>query len=150
MNKNQIGAFSFTLILLGATLTLASCKGNDDSFPQVASPPPFDYANGEDLRSGMHQLAFALLRLDADLSKENDEDPSYQQSVVDNLDKIEIIVEGIQNRDLNTKHPFLVENMDKFKADVSRAKWNAQRKTPNYYMAGRISGACVSCHQENS
>ncbi|MCP5381449.1 MAG: hypothetical protein H6912_03700 [Kordiimonadaceae bacterium] len=150
MNNRIYKVFLQLLILTGTALMLASCNGNEDSFPQVASPPPFDYANGEELRSGMHQLAFALLRLDADLSSEDDENPSYQQSVVDNLDKIERIVEGIQNRDLNSKHPFLVENMDKFKADVSRAKWNAQRKTPNYYMAGRISGACVSCHQENS
>ncbi|MDG2338137.1 MAG: hypothetical protein P8N94_09140 [Gammaproteobacteria bacterium] len=31
---------------------------------EIANPPPFDYIDGEELRSNMHQLAFELQQLD--------------------------------------------------------------------------------------
>jgi len=39
----------------------------------------------------------------------------------------------------------LLDAMAKFLSDVGRAKWDAEHD--RYYMAGRITGACVSCHK---
>ena len=62
--------------IIGACMcfTLAGCETSGGDFPQVANPPPFDYEDGEELRSGMHQLAYALQRLDNALANDYDED----------------------------------------------------------------------------
>lgn len=139
----HLSVFMGTLLCL----LLAACDSNGGAFPHVTNPPPFDYADGEELRSRMHQLAFALQRLDGSLVPEYDERPPFQQSVVDNLRDIERIGESLKFGDLNSKHPFLVVDMDRFLADVRRARGDASRN--RYYMAGRIAGACVSCHTSN-
>lgn len=133
--------------LLGTLFCLltVSCASNDGGFPQVADAPPFDFVDGEEMRSRMHQLAFSLQNLDNSLSTDYEESPPFQQSVIDNLRDIERIGKALQAGELSTKHPFLVDDMEKFLADVSRAQWDASRN--RFYMAGRISGSCVSCHR---
>ena len=138
-----ISLFMGTLLCL----LLASCSDNEGAYPHMTNPPPFDYADGEELRSRMHQLAFALQRLNRDLATHYDERPPFQQSVVSNLRDIERIGETLQFGDLNSKHPFLADGMDRFLDDVRRAQRDASRS--RYYMAGRIAGACVSCHIAN-
>lgn len=128
-------------------LMLSSCTNNGGSFPQAADAPPFDYVDGEELRSRMHQLAFELQRLDMDLVSDYDEDAPFQESVVESLGDIERIAQSLQSGDLSIRHPFLMDGMDDFLRDVSRAKRNAERS--RYYMAGRISGACATCHRAN-
>ena len=128
-------------------LSLTSCADNGAGFPQVADAPPFDYVDGEELRSRMHQLAFELQWLDSALVTEYDESPISSQSIVDKLRNIERIGKSLQSGDLSTKHPFLMDGMNSFLADVSRAQWDAERN--RYYMAGRIAGACVICHRAN-
>lgn len=145
------GAFDmkYILVSIGACmcLTLAGCETNNGSFPQVANPPPFDYADGEELRSGMHELAYALQRLDGALAAEYDETAFFQQSVINSLDRIERIAERLRRGDIRSRHEFLAEGMDDFLSDVDRAKRHAERK--RYYMAGRVTGACISCHTAN-
>lgn len=133
---------------VASSLMLAGCESTGGGFPEVASPPPFDYADGEELRSGMHQLAYALQRLDRALSAEYEEGPRFQQSVMDRLDRIERIGESLRDGDIRSKHAFLAEGMDDFLSDVEQAKWYAEKR--RYYMAGRITGACISCHTANS
>ncbi len=128
-------------------LTLTSCDADTGAYPKVANPPPFDYADGEELRSRMHQLAFAIQRLDGALLNENDGGAPDQQSVIANLRHIERIGESLQTSDLNSKHPFLTENMETFLADVREAKQDALGNS--YYMAGSIASACDSCHVAN-
>jgi hypothetical protein len=155
MNSRIYRIFSQSLIVIVATFTLAACSSNGGSFPQVANPPPydyvkgppFDYVDGEELRSRMQQLAYALQKLDRALATEEDERPSFQQSVVDQLRNIEHIGERLQSGDLSSKHQFLADNMDRFLADVGSARTHASLSSPRYYMAGRIAGACINCHK---
>ena len=135
-----------TIFLLVTTYSLVACSSSGDTFPQVASPPPFDHIDGEELRSGMHQLAFELQRLDSSLATENTEGLISQQDVVDNIRNIERVAENLRFGDLSSKHPFLVDGMDRFLSDVNRALADASRNSPRYYMAGRISGGCINCH----
>ena len=129
--------------------SLAACNSNSDSFPQIASPPPFDYIDGEELRSGMHQLAFELQKLDTTLMQAYVDQPSFQREIVENIRNIERIAGYVQETDLAVRHPFLVDDMDRFLSDVRRAREDADRSVPRYYMAGRISGGCIGCHREN-
>ena len=64
MSSKANGSIFRVAIPLIAALTLFGCNANSDSFPQTANPPPFDYIDGEELRSNMHQLAFELQQLD--------------------------------------------------------------------------------------
>ncbi|MCC3860504.1 hypothetical protein [Pseudemcibacter aquimaris] len=146
MNK----VFSPIVLIISSVLLLVSCtNSNDQSFPQVASPPPFDYVDGQELRGNMHQLAFALLRLDSDLSRADENNPVDQQDIVQTLQRIKEIGDGIQSEDLRERHPYLVSGMYRFMNDVDQALFQASLRSPRYYMAGRISGSCVNCHRAN-
>jgi len=138
----------FALIII-ATLTLLGCNTASDSFPQIANPPPFDFADGEELRSGMHQLAFELQRLDMSLAEAYVDQPSFQREIVEGIRNIERIASYVRESDLSVRHPFLVGDMDRFLSDVRRARMDAERGVPRYYMAGRISGSCITCHRQN-
>ena len=147
MNNQTLKIFSQIFVMFIAALVLASCNGNNaDNFPQVASPPPFDYLDGEELRSGMHQLAFTMLRLDRALSDDEEMEPGDQEEIVSNLQDIKLIAEGLQDGDIRSTHPYLAVEMYRFLNDVDQALWQASLRTPRYYMAGRVSGACVACH----
>ncbi len=153
MLKKSIPEFvTIMLLVFAALFVLASCSGkqNSDSFPQVASPPPFDFPNGENLRSGMHQLAFALLDLDRELSSETEVADIEQREVTETLMRIKEIAEGLQEGDIRLSHPYLADDMFRFLNDIDQALWQASRRSPRYYMAGRVSGACVSCHSANN
>lgn len=139
----------YLAIILGgmAMMIISSCANNNGAhFPQYVDAPPFDFPNGEELRSRMHQLAFSLRRLDAALGTEYDiqNEPSQDQ-IVSNLRDIDRIANSIQSRELETQHPFLVDDMARFISDIEKAEWGAARG--RYYMAGRVAGACVSCHK---
>lgn len=143
--------FSRLPMLLVAMFSIVACSsnGNNDSFPQVAYPPPFDYIDGEELRSRMHQLAFELQQLDLSLLGQIDDRTDVRDDVVENLQNIERIAGVLQEGDLSSAHPFLLDDMDRFVADVQRARMDASSTNPRYYMAGRISGSCVNCHRAN-
>ncbi len=136
----------FTYILI-ASFTLISCNSNVVTPTHIANPPPFDYSDGEELRSRMHQLAIELQRLDNTLSSEIDKRNTVQATVIESLRNIERIAKDLQTGDISSKHQFLMNDMDKFLNYIKKAQWDAARKTPRYYMAGRIIGACVNCHK---
>ncbi len=125
---------------------LFACAGGA-GFPQIASPPPFDYADGEELRSRMHQLAFELQELDLVMISDDNRDARFQQDVVNSLRDIERIGGMLRETDLSSRHRFLLDDMGRFLNTVSRARQSAERAVPDYYSAGRVSGACVNCHR---
>ena len=87
--------------------------------------------------------------MDLALSTEIDGNPAFRQEVIDNLSNIERIGGYLQSGDLSSRHTFLQDGMNRFLTDVRRARTDATLGTPRYYMAGRISGACVNCHNAN-
>lgn len=136
---------SFALLVLAF---LTACSGGG-GFPQIASPPPFDYADGAELRSQMHQLAFGLQQLDMALVSATERDRNSQDEIVNQLSSIARIGNDLREGDMSTNHIFLRNDMANFLSAVNRARMSAQSNPPNYYMAGRVSGACVNCHQVN-
>ncbi len=137
-------------LLALTVLSACSSSGGGSSFPGVANPPDFDYADGAELRSQMHQLAFELQQLDLALVGETSDsvtDRSTRDAIVNHLNDIERIGNDLREGDLSTSHTFLRNDMDSFLSTVSRARRAAEDNPPTYYMAGRVSGACVNCHQ---
>ena len=126
---------------------LAACGNGASGFPPVNSPPPFDYADGAALRSGMHQLAYASQRLDSALLMQDTSDEATRLAVVDSLTDIQRIAGELERGDLNSTHNFLRSDMQNFQSAVSRAIRDAQANPPNFSSAGRVSGSCVNCHR---
>ncbi len=149
MQSHNTRLFSRLFVALNFMFLVVACSGAGGGFPQIANPPPFDYVDGEELRSGMHQLAFELQHLDMALASENDASPNLQQRVVSSLEGIERIGGILLTRDLSSTHAFLKDDMTRFLSGVSRALFDAERSPPRYYLAGRVSGACVNCHRVN-
>lgn len=136
-------------LLLVVLFAISACSNGAGGFPVVASPPDFDILDGEELRSGMHQLAFELQKLDLALLSEADGRPEFRQGVVTSLTNIERIGGLLGATDLSSKHPFLRNDMRKFLADVAKAREEASRSSTRYYMAGRIAASCINCHRAN-
>ena len=126
---------------------IGGCNSYEGPFPAVANPPPFDYIDGEELRSGMHELAYQLQQLDMTLMTAYIDEPSFQRDIVDKIRNIERIAGHLVETDLSVRHPFLMDDMDRFLSDVNRARIDAERGIPRYYMTGRISGGCITCHK---
>lgn len=151
-----IGTFSIPARHLCAVFALAvltgcSSGGGADGFPRIANPPAFDYASGAELRTQMHRLAFELQQLDMAMLAETSEmdatDSGTQDEIVSHLRDIERIGNELRDGDMSTSHTFLRNDMGNFLTTVSRARRAAEDNPPSYYMAGRVSGACVNCHE---
>jgi len=143
----NLKTFAKPMLAIVALISISACSEFTGGSPQIASPPPFDYSDGEELRSRMHQLSYELQQLDLALMAEGDNRPTLQEQVGRNLENIERLGNLLQQGDLRAKHPFLQSNMRNFLADVSRARMDVTMNPPRYYMAGRISGACINCHR---
>lgn len=127
-------------------LGLASCGASDTGFPPIGNPPAFDYADGDELRSTMHRLAFELQQLDLAMIGEDYRDTMFQQQIVNHLENIERFGADLRQGDLASRHQFLLSGMNDFLNNVERARMNAEANPPRYYLAGRVSGSCVNCH----
>ena len=141
--------FRFAVVTAAALFLQACSNGGsvNSRFPAVANPPPFDYADGEELRSGMHELAFQLQLLDQALGMESDlRDPQAQDQIINSLETIERVGRQLSSVDMTSSHRFLRNDMEIFLSTVERAQRSAERNPPDYYMAGRVSGACINCH----
>lgn len=145
-----ISARSLSASLALVILSGCSSSGGGSDFPGIANPPDFDYADGAELRSQMHRLAFELQQLDLALVAETSDmetDRNTQDVIVNHLRDIERIGNDLREGDMSTSHTFLRNDMDNFLTTVDRARRAAENNPPRYYMAGRVSGGCVNCHQ---
>lgn len=138
-----------TLVII-ALAAVAACSSGSGGFPQIANPPPFDFVDGAQLRSRMHQLAFEVQRLDVALLAGEENDSYMQSAIVDSLRNIERLADVIREDELSVRHTFLQDDMARFISTVSRARMSAEGSSPRYAEAARVTGACVNCHQVNS
>lgn len=141
--------FFRALFAVSVLALTAACSGGSAGFPQIANPPGFDYADGAELRSRMHQLAFQLQQLDMALASQEERNAGLRDEVISSLRNIERIGNELRDGDLSTTHTFLQRDMANFLTTVSRAQMGAEANPPRYYYAGRVSGSCVNCHQVN-
>ena len=119
--------FSRLLVALTLIFIVTGCNGSGNGFPQIANPPPFDYVDGQELRAGMHQLAFELQQLEMMLASQGDEGRNFQRDIVSSLRDLERMGENIETRDLSTTHTFLRDDMSRFLSSVTRARIDAER-----------------------
>ncbi len=137
------------LFIASSVLLIYGCSDFSGTVRQITYPPDFKIVSPDELRSSMHQLAFQLQLLDKALIEESGQVSGQQQQVLDALGSIEAIGSGLQAGDAGSNHPSLQVYMNNFVNDVSQARSAAAMDPPRYYLAGRVSGGCVSCHRAN-
>ena len=71
-------------------------------------------------------------------------DPVDGQAATAILERMEKTT--VKLRGQKTKHPVLADSIDSFYDEVVKARKGAEADPPNYYFAGKVSGACVYCH----
>lgn len=149
----QIKRIQFTFIitlLITGILNITACSSEfAAAVRKVTYPPDFKYVTAEELRSNMHRLAFELQQLDTALLQTNNATLEQQKQVLQNLNNIQNIARSLHAGDAGASHPFLEDGMGEFIARVQEAKVAAALEQPKYYLAGQVSGGCVSCHKIN-
>lgn len=150
MNNASLKVFPLSIFAVLALATVTACSSGSGAFPQIANPPPFDFVDGADLRSRMHQLAFEVQRLDIALMSGDSNDSYSQSGIVESLMNIERIANVVREDELSVRHTFLQDDMARFISTVGRARMSAEANPPRYSEAARVTGACVNCHQINS
>lgn len=136
------------LLILCVYLVPVGCSDFASAVREFTYPPDFNYVSPEQLRSDMDELAYALARLDAELNEDGFHRPD-QRRVLELLRDIEQIAGELQAGSAGASHPFLEDDMPGFINNVTRARLAASLDPPQYYLAGRIAGACLNCHKRN-
>ena len=150
MNSATLRMLTRSTFAIGALVAVGACSSGGGGFPQIANPPPFDFVDGAQLRSRMHQLAFEVQRLDMALLSGEENNSFAQTAIVESLSNIERLASVIREDELSVRHTFLQDDMSRFISTVSRARMSAEGSSPRYADAARVTGACVNCHQINS
>lgn len=143
-------AFSlFACSLVSLVVAIGGCSGVAPAVRQFTYPPDFQYFSGQEFRSRMAQLAYQLQLLDQALAPGTTEQVAQQQQVMQTLANIEGIGASLQSGEAGSTHSYLKDFMADFRSDVRQARNAASMDPPQYYMAGRVAGACVNCHKVN-
>lgn len=150
MSSVTVRKLSRSIIVVFVLAAATACSSGGGGFPQIANPPPFDFVDGAQLRSRMHQLAFEVQRLDMALMAGEQNDSYMQPAIVESLQNIERLAGVIREDELSVRHTFLQDDMARFISTVTRARMSAESSSPRYSEAARVTGACVNCHQVNS
>ena len=149
MEKQRSSVIFRPLGLILLTFLLITCSDFARAVRTVTYPPDFVYVDSQQLRSRMQRFGYELRQLDLALANADSENPELQQQVVEILRNIERLGSDLQAGDAGSNHPFLQDGMPALLADVRQARMGASLNPPRYYMAGRLSGACVNCHRIN-
>lgn len=129
------------LIIVGVAILFAGCA----EIRKITYPPEITYIEQSKLEGVMHRMAAAMYRLDILIASETGE--PEQQDILAQLDAIDRYTGELSGGKTVTNHLVLDEHMDKFSADVAKARLMAKASPPNYYYAGRLSGSCSGCHR---
>ncbi len=119
---------------------MLSCGAPSSAVRLEAYPPSFNYIERGQLRSKMWRLAKDVRALNEAMNSTSAEEINTI------LSRMELEALDLQKAGQKTNHPKLDENLDRFVAQVVGARKAAQAEPPNYFLAGTISGACMSCH----
>lgn len=133
----------FRLGILAATTMALACSDMKSNVRQATYPKSFAYIEAKDIRNEMWALARDVHAIDGLLR----EAPADQEQVVAVLYRMEETVTALDKGAVNTNHPRLDENLQRFRKDIEGARQAVQREPANYFLAGSIAGSCMYCHR---
>jgi hypothetical protein len=79
---------------------------------------------------------------------EGEPTPEQQAEIVAALRTMETAAAEIDPAGRQTNHPVIDRNIEAFRHDLAAARLAAERRPPNYFLAGSVAGSCRYCHAE--
>lgn len=125
---------------------IAGCADPAARLREMTYPPDFNYLPPERLRSIMWKLAAQVAEVNRLLHDPAPSANGTQEAVVAALSAMEAVAFQLGPAGLQSNHPRVSDNAERFQRDVSAALAAARRDPPNYFLAGTLSGACAWCH----
>jgi len=130
-------------------LVLLSCSSSTlETIRKVTYPPDFNYISKTKLKDTMHQFAWYSTLLDNNLKGENGVSEEQRENAISILRKMEKLSENLGPQDLSSNHQLVTHNIDKFRYRIVEARNALEQTPPNYYLAGTVSGYCLTCHAQ--
>ncbi|MBI3606759.1 MAG: hypothetical protein HY207_02195 [Nitrospirae bacterium] len=130
---------------LGVTFLLGC---NPAKIRRFTYPPDFKYIEHSAVESAMLKLARHVRSLDRILREPAPYSTDQQTQVVNILRAMEATAAELDPGGQRSNHPLIDRNIGAFRRDIELARRAAEHDPPNYFLAGTVSGACRSCHQE--
>jgi hypothetical protein len=124
---------------------LACAQNPAEQVRSVTYPPDFHYITSQEIRTTMAALAVEVVALDRELGGTDAGHPSDPTRVAAILTRMERLAASLKRRE-HSSHPRLDDYAPLLRRDIERALVAARSDPPSYYAAGRVSGACSSCH----
>lgn len=138
-----IAAFA---IVLGA-IAIASCTGADlAEVRELTYPPDFDYLTRAELTSTMGGLAREVDSLDRILWAQSGSPAGAREEVVAILERMQELARGL-GEGRGSNRPRVHHEAPRLIGDIDRALAAAKNEPPDFFWAGRVSGACTYCHE---
>jgi hypothetical protein len=139
--KKRLG-FAMTCLLCWA---LIGCADLARRVRQYTYPPDFRYIERDQLRSTMWQLAFHWRELNRLLGLAEKQEPERAE-IIAHLRSMEQAAEKLGGTGWPSNHPLLDMHLPAFRQNIKFAREAVERESPNYLLAGQVSGACAYCH----
>jgi hypothetical protein len=137
------------LVLIGVALLgslSTACTDVPALLRRHTYPPNFKYIDRTQLRSAMWQLAEAATALDSVMRQPGAIDPARRAEALRLLTEMIAAASTLQTQGRPTNHPLISEHLEGFERDLVQARIGVEAEPPNYYLAGTVSGACLTCH----
>ena len=137
------------LLALSIPLILLSCSnGAMETIRKVTYPPDFNYISKSKIQDTMHQFAWYSTLLDNSLKGVDSVSEDQRENAISILRKMEKLSYNLGSEDLSSNHNVVSFNIDNFRRRIIDARVALQQTPPNYYLAGTVSGYCLSCHSQ--
>ncbi len=96
----------------------------------------------------MKQFAWYSALLDNSLKDTDSISEEQRQNAISILRKMENLSAKLGSEDLSSNHQIVSHNIDRFRRSIVDARIALEQMPPNYYLAGTVSGYCLSCHSQ--
>jgi hypothetical protein len=143
----------YSIAITSALVSVLFVNGCSTLYPSIRSvtyAPDFTYVETAKIKSDMAKMARHIYLLDTLLLDTIDDpkqpDETHRKAVLSSLNTISSVAAGLKAKSDFTNHVFLEGQMQQFIAEVDRARVAASLPQPRYYFAGKVAGACSSCH----
>lgn len=138
-----------TLKLAILPLILTGCSHSAlETVSKVTYPPDFNYISKSKIQDTMHQFAWYSTLLDNSLRGVDTVTEEQRENAISILRKMEKLSLNLASQDLRSNHQVVTHNIDRFRHKIIDARIALQKTPPNYYLAGTVSGYCLSCHSQ--
>ena len=137
------------LLVSALPVALLGCSnGALETIQKITYPPDFNYISKSKIKDTMHQFAWYSTLLDNSLKGEYSITEDQRENAISILRKMEKLSANLGSEDLSSNHSIVTHNIDKFRSRIVDARIALQQTPPNYYLAGTVSGYCMSCHSQ--